>query len=385
MPEVPIDTTEVTALLADLVRIPSVNPRMGTGTGEGEVARYLGERLQALGLTPAIIPVHPGRPNVLVTAAGRTGGGHLLLEAHTDTVPPSTGQADPFHPRLEGGRLHGRGACDTKASVAAMLAALRSVLSLAERQATVTLAFTVGEELGHEGALALLASGFRADAAVIGEPTGLDVVVAHKGAARFKVVVVGRSAHSANPQEGVNAIGKMARVIRALDERIVPALGRQRHPLVGVPTLSVGRIEGGLQVNIVPDRCSIEIDRRLNPGEDWPAVRETLATLLQELRGEDPDLQVILEEPYQHFGSMETSPDAPVVRVAREAVRRIDGEHPVRGVSYGTDAAEFSAAGIPCVVLGPGDIAQAHTASEYVEVQQVVKAAAIYREMMLRF
>jgi succinyl-diaminopimelate desuccinylase len=385
MPEVPIDTTEVTALLADLVRIPSVNPRMGTGTGEGEVARYLGERLQALGLTPAIIPVHPGRPNVLVTAAGRTGGGHLLLEAHTDTVPPSTGQADPFHPRLEGGRLHGRGACDTKASVAAMLAALRSVLSLAERQATVTLAFTVGEELGHEGALALLASGFRADAAVIGEPTGLDVVVAHKGAARFKVVVVGRSAHSANPQEGVNAIGKMARVIRALDERIVPALGRQRHPLVGVPTLSVGRIEGGLQVNIVPDRCSIEIDRRLNPGEDWPAVRETLATLLQELRGEDPDLQVILEEPYQHFGSMETSPDAPVVRVAREAVRRIDGEHPVRGVSYGTDAAEFSAAGIPCVVLGPGDIAQAHTAAEYVEVQQVVKAAAIYREMMLRF
>jgi acetylornithine deacetylase len=380
-----IDRSDLTALLSDLVRIPSVNPRMGTGTGEAEIARYLIERLRGLGLTPAVTDVQPGRPNVLVTAAGRAGGRHLLFEAHTDTVPPSTGQADPFTPRLDGDRLYGRGACDTKASVAAMVTALQSVLSLPARAATITVAFTMGEEAGHLGAMALVESGFRADGAVVGEPTSLDLVVAHKGAARFKVAVAGRSAHSSNPQEGVNAIGKMAKVILALEERIVPALAQRRHPLVGAPTLSVGRIEGGLQVNIVPDRCSIEIDRRLNPGERWADVHQTLGSLLKDLQAEDPDLQATVEEPFQLLGSMETPADAPILRVAQEAVRRIDGEHPIRGVAYGTDAAELSAVGIPCVVLGPGDIAQAHTATEYVGVQDVVKAAAIYREMMLRF
>ena len=385
MAESIIDRSELTALLSDLVRIPSVNPRMATGTGEGQIARYLIERLRGLGLTPTVTDVQPGRPNVLVRAAGRPGGRHLLFEAHTDTVPPSTGQADPFTPRLDGDRLYGRGACDTKASVAAMLTALQSVLPLPGRAATVTVAFTMGEELGHLGATARVESGFRADGAVVGEPTSLDLVVAHKGAARFKVVVVGRSAHSSNPQEGVNAIGKMAKVIRALEERIVPELALRRHPLVGAPTLSVGRIEGGLQVNIVPDRCSIEIDRRLNPGERWADVHRTLGSLLQDLRTDDPDLQATVEEPFQLLGSMETPADAPILGIAQEATRRIDGEHPIRGVSYGTDAAELSAVGIPCVVLGPGDIAQAHTAAEYVELQQVVKAAGIYREMMLRF
>jgi len=170
-----------------------------------------------------------------------------------------------------------------------------------------------------------------------------------------------------------------------LEERIVPELALRRHPLVGAPTLSVGRIEGGLQVNIVPDRCSIEIDRRLNPGERWADVHRTLGSLLQDLRTDDPDLQATVEEPFQLLGSMETPADAPILGIAQEATRRIDGEHPIRGVSYGTDAAELSAVGIPCVVLGPGDIAQAHTAAEYVELQQVVKAAGIYREMMLRF
>ena len=378
-----IDREEVIALLSDLVRIPSVRPPWGAGTGEAEIARYLSERFKALGLTPTVTDVQPGRPNVVVAVPGKAGGQRLLFEAHTDTVPPSTGQVGPFTPRIEGNRLYGRGSCDTKASVAAAFIALASVLPLPERRASVTLAFTMGEELGHDGAKFLAASGLRADGAVIGEPTGLDVVAAHKGALRWKMVTLGKSAHSSNPEKGCNAIVKMATVIRALEERLIPELRRRTHPLLGSPTLSVGRIDGGLQLNVVPDRCTIELDQRILPGETWEDVRRKMEAVLAPVRAADQDIDLVIEDPFQTFGSMEVALDAPIVRLAQEAVRRIDGEHPIRGVAYGTDAAELSAAGIPCVVLGPGDIAQAHTSTEYVEIQQVVKAAAIYREMML--
>jgi len=251
-----------------------------------------------------------------------------------------------------------------------------------ERQTTVSVAFTMGEELGHEGARHLAATGFRADAAVIGEPTGLDVVAAHKGVVRWKMATVGRSAHSSNPEKGCNAIVKMATVIRALEDRLIPQLRERSHPLLGSPTLSVGRIEGGLQVNVVPDRCTIELDWRILPGETWATARSELDAALAPACAKDPDLRVSIEEPYQEFAGMQTPLDAPIVRLAQEAVRRIDGRHPVRGVAYGTDGAELSPAGIPCVVLGPGHIEQAHTSSEFVEIQQVLKAAAIHREII---
>ncbi len=301
-----IDRTEAIRFLSELVRIPSVNPQMGGGAGEGEIAGYLADRLKCLGLGPTVTEVKPGRPNVLATVPGKQGGVHLLFQAHTDTVPPSHGQAGPFTPRLEGDRLYGRGACDTKGSIAALLLALASVLAVRERDATVSVAFAMGEELGHEGAAHLVSSGFRPDAA-----------------------------------------------------------------------------EGGLQVNVVPDRCTIELDRRLVPGETWADVRRELEAVLVPLRAEDPDLQATIQEPYQNTPCMETPLDAAIVRIAKEAVCRIDGRHPARGVPFATDAALLSAAGVPCIVLGPGHIAEAHTSTEYVEIQQVMKAAAIYREIML--
>lgn len=384
MPPEVIDRTAVITLLSDLVRIPSVNPRIDGGTGEQEIARHLADRLRGLGLTPNVTEVQPGRPNVLVTATGRPGGPHLLFEAHLDTVSPSQGQVDPFSPRLEGDRLYGRGACDTKASIAAMLLALESVLPLRERETTVSLAFTVGEEIGdNEGVRHLVASGFRSDGAIVGEPTGLDVIVAHKGTIRWRMVSTGRAVHSSSPQEGVNAIVKMAKLIRALDERLAPQLQQRTHPLLGSPTLSVGRIDGGLQVNVVPDRCLIEVDRRVLPGETWDQVRTEMAGLLSSLCDEDPEVRVAIEEPSLNCAGLETPLDAPIVRVAQEAVRCIAGQHPTRGVPFGTDAPYLSGAGIPCVVLGPGHIQQAHTRTEHVEIQQVVKAAGVYREIIL--
>jgi acetylornithine deacetylase len=385
MPGEVIDRREVVSLLSDLVRIPSVNPGIGSGAGEEKLARHLADRLVGLGLAPRVTEVHPGRPNVLVTVPGRPGGPHILFEAHTDTVSPSHGQPDPFTPRLEADRLYGRGSCDDKASVAAMLLALASVLPIQNRRATVSVGFTMGEEFGHVGVKHLIASGLRCHAAVVGEPTGLDVVTAHKGILRWRMVTVGRAAHSSNPERGRNAILGMAAAVQALEEKLIPRLRRRRHPLLGSPTLSVGRIEGGLQVNVVPDRCTVEVDRRLLPGETWASVQDELEAVVAPLRAADPDLQFFIEEPFQHLGSLETPEDAPIVQMAREAVRRIDGKHPIRGVAFGTDAAVLSAVGIPSVVLGPGDIAQAHTSDEHVEIQQVVKAAAIYREIMLTF
>jgi acetylornithine deacetylase len=378
-----IHRTDVVDVLSTLVRIPSVNPRLGGGPGEGDLARFLAERLRSLAVEPVVTEVQPGRPNVLGTARGKPGGGHLLFEAHLDTVSPSHGHVDPFRPRLEGDRLYGRGACDTKGAMAAMLTAFASAVPVAERIASISVAFLMGEEIGHEGAQHLAASGFRADGAVIGEPTGLDVVVAHKGVLRWRMTTTGTSAHSANPGAGINAIGMMARLIRKLEMELIPALGSYRHPLLGSPTLSVGRIAGGREVNVVPDRCTIDVDRRVLPGENWTTVREALDGLVASITAEAPGFNAIIEPPYQENAAMETDVASPVAQLAIEAVRRVDGPHPVRGVSYCTDATCLSAAGVPCVVLGPGHIEQAHTSTEYVEIQQVVKAAAIYREMML--
>jgi succinyl-diaminopimelate desuccinylase len=378
-----IDNTEVVDLLSALVRIPSVNPRMGGGAGEGELAGFLAERLRALGVAPIVTEVQPGRPNVLGTARGKPGGKHLLFEAHLDTVSPSHGHVDPFVPRVEGERLYGRGACDTKGSMAAMLVAFASALQSTEHDLTISVAFLMGEEIGHEGAQHLAASGFRPDAAVIGEPTGLDVIVAHKGVLRWRMTTNGKSAHSANPQFGVNAIGMMARLIRSLEAELIPTLDARRHPLLGPPTLSVGRIAGGREVNVVPDRCTIDVDWRLLPGESWNTVRAEMDSLLARIAAEVPGFDAVMEHRYQENAAVETAMGHPIAQMAIEAVQRVDGRHAVRGVSYCTDATCLSAAGIPCVVLGPGHIEQAHTGTEYVEIQHVVKAAAIYREMML--
>jgi acetylornithine deacetylase len=267
--------------------------------------------------------------------------------------------------------------------MAAMLAAFASAVLAPERVASISVAFLMGEEIGHEGAQHLAASGFRPDEAVIGEPTGLDVVVAHKGVLRWRVTTTGTSAHSANPGAGVNAIGMMARLIRNLETELIPTLGTHRHPLLGSPTLSVGRIAGGREVNVVPDRCTIDVDRRLLPGESWTTVRDELDGLMASIATEVPGFEAIVEPPYQENTAVETDAASPIARLAIEAVRRVDGPHPVRGVSYCTDATYLSAAGVPCVVLGPGHIEQAHTGTEYVDIRQVVKAAAIYREMML--
>ena len=361
-----MNTSPVVRTLGDLVRIPSVNPAFEGGTSEAGVADYVARFCRDRGLEVRLQEVFPGRSNVLARRPGKTSR-RLLFEAHMDTVTAAGMTIPPFEPRIEGGRLYGRGACDTKAGLAAMLHAVAAV----ERPpCDVWIAAVVDEEHAFRGVLKLC-EGLKADVAIVSEPTGMRLVSASKGVLRWKIRCRGRAAHSSKPHLGDNAITRMARVVLAL-ENDTAALGRASHPLVGSPTLSVGLIQGGTQVNIVPDACTISVDRRLIPGEDPVDVRRHYERLLAPLGAEmDPPM---LEDP-----ALETPLDAAVVRLARELL----GD-PV-GVPYGSDASKLSRAGIPSILVGPGSIDQAHTADEYVDLAQVERSFEFYREMMSRF
>ena len=238
----------------------------------------------------------------------------------------------------------------------------------------MTAAFTVDEESTFSGVRKLVSALGGVRMAVVAEPTRLEVVVAHKGLVRWKVRTAGRSCHSARPEDGENAIYRMGPVLEAMERYARGPVAGRTHPLLGPATLSVGVIRGGTSVNTVPGSCEIEVDRRLLPGED-PAeaiehCRRKLASDLGPVFAFDP--------PWVSDPALDTPASAAVARIAEEAVREVTGRCLLRGVPYGTDAACISAAGVPAVVLGPGDIAQAHTAEEWIEIAEIERAAEVY-------
>lgn len=381
-----IDRRELVQLLAELVSIPSVNPAYDPASSEGQISRYLQDRLREWNIPYEVQVLEGDRANVLARVEGRNPERALLLEAHLDTASVEGMEIPPFEPEVRDERLYGRGSCDTKAGLAAMLYALKTLgQSGLQPSASVILAGTVDEECSFRGVSQLVASGIRAQGAIVSEPTELEVIVAHKGCLRWRMCTAGRAAHSSRVELGVNAIVSMMKVISAIQEHLVPSYPSRAHPLLGPPTLNIGRIRGGVQINTVPDWCEIEIDRRLLPGEDRSSVWEEFRVLMEKLQAEDPALQVQMMEPMLEDFPLETPEQERVVAVVREACRRVRSRDAVGGVPYGTDASKLSRAGIPSVVLGPGSIEQAHAAVEYVDLQQVVEAAGIYLQVMLEF
>lgn len=372
--------SEVVALLQQLVAIPSVSPTgnpPGPGEGEGEIARVLVSRLTAAGFACEVHEGASGRPNVVARLAGGDGPS-TIFEAHMDTVSVAGMETDPFSALLLDGKVYGRGACDDKASLAAMVVALEETAQRGTPPGDIILAATADEEYSGSGVQYLIDHGLSAEGAVVGEPTSLRLVVAHKGAVRPRITTHGLAAHSSEPDKGENAIYLMAPVIEALRGYAESLGSRQAHRLVGRPTCSIGTIHGGQAPNIVPSECSIVVDRRLLPDEQPEAAEAEMRAWLTEHCPDVPwDMSLML------YGyGMDTPVEAPIVRRCAEALDRVLGRHEITGVQYGTDAARLSRAGIPSVVLGPGDIAQAHTADEWVEVAQVEQAVAVYREIM---
>jgi acetylornithine deacetylase/succinyl-diaminopimelate desuccinylase family protein len=370
---------ELIATLADLVSINSVNPAYADGAPESAMAAYIQEFFEKRGVEVSQQSVFPGRPNVVARLPGSDPSGRIVFEAHTDTAGIAGMTIPPFEPRIEGGRLYGRGACDTKAGVAAMM---HAVASLAEAgiqpRCEVLFAGTADEEYSYRGVLKLC-EGLHADAAIVAEPTSLRLVAATKGCLRFRIRAQGKAAHSAKPHLGVNAISNMARLIVALEED-ARALDRKPHALLGPPTFNIGIVHGGAQVNIVPESCVIEIDRRLVPGEELDDVWRSYKEFVRNL-----GFAAVVEEPMLQDTPLETAMTEPVVVVASQVLAHLGMNGEAIGVPYGSDASKLARAGVPSVVFGPGTIDQAHAASEFVECDEVHKACAFYRQFILAF
>jgi acetylornithine deacetylase len=356
-----IAPADVERLVADLVAIDSVNPDLVPGgAGEAEVMSFAAAWMADAGLDVDVVEPAPGRPSVIGTARGRGGGRSLMLCGHLDTVGVD-GMTEPHAPRVRDGRLYGRGGYDMKAGVAAcMLAA--GAAARAELAGDVIVAAVADEEHASIGIQALLEH-VRADACVVAEPSGLEVVVAHRGFAWWEVTATGRAAHGSRPDLGVDAIAAMGPVLVAV-EQLGRSLAGRRHELLGPGSVHASLIDGGQELSSYPERCVLGIERRTLPGEDAERLDAELERLLAagagaaELRGRT----TLVRAPF------EVAPDEPIVALLRErAAERLGREPRIEGHAAWMDAAFISAAGIPTVVFGP-DGAGAHATEEWVDL-----------------
>ena len=354
---------ECAELLLELVAINSVNPSLVPGgPGEREIAGFVADWARDAGLEAEVLEATPGRPSVIVRARGTGGGRSLLLCGHYDTVGVE-GMADPG-PRVEGDRLYGRGAYDMKAGVAAALIACRAAAAL-DLAGDVIVAAVADEEHASLGVQEVLAT-VGADAAIVTEPTELELVVAHRGFVWSEIEVTGRAAHGSRPHVGVDAIVKTGSILTALVELDL-ALGARTHPLLGRGSVHASLIHGGEELSSYPARCTVGLERRTLPGESAADVEGELDALLDACRAADPTLQaeqrtLLARDPF------EVDQSAEIVELVRACATEALGAPPaISGASYWADAAFIAAAGIPTVMFGPAGEG-AHAAEEWASI-----------------
>jgi len=372
----------IVELLAELVRRPSINPMGRTDIPaellfESRVTDYLEACFREIGVPCERQVVAPGRENIIARYVPSTPAPFTVLwEAHQDTVPVDGMIVEPFGARIENGRLYGRGSCDVKGGIAYMFSAFaRLVKEKPKGSAAVTLAFTVDEEHTFLGVQHLMQSGVRADGAIVAEPTGLEIVRTHKGVVRWQIETAGVACHSSRPDNGVNAVYRMARLVQGIETYAKRLPTTRTDPLLGPPTLSLGVIQGGVSPNTVPDYCRVEIDRRLIPGEDATAAVDDVEVFLKAFPG--VDFSFAMTKPRLSCPPLSPKGSEALIERLGKAIDTIAGPHRVVAVPYGTDASTIAEAGVPAVVFGPGDIAQAHTKDEWIDLDQLEQAAEI--------
>lgn len=372
-------------LLAALVRINSVNPDLPRGGSEAAVIDAAEGWLRAWGIATQRLPV-PGRGDqLLATVPATTDSDRVhLFDSHVDTVAVEGMTIDPFGAEVRDGKLWGRGACDTKGTGAAMLWALRQHAQRADRPVTAAVLLSLDEECGMTGIrrfvehdleqLGWSGANLRA---VVGEPTELRPVVAHNGYVRWTLTVRGMAGHSSVPSESVNAITAAARVITALQTQYLDPLDAE-HPLTGPAVGSINMIAGGSAPNIVPDACTITLDRRVVPGEDpaavLPAVARVVAALQPAVRFD--------QTPGLDHPPCGTTRNGPWAATLKHTLTDLGHRGPIVGAPFCTHAGYLDAAGVPAVVLGPGSPHKAHTADEWVDVAEIEAGVAVYAAVM---
>jgi len=388
--------TQTERLLAELIALPSVNPalvpsdkagprgRAGSHepqvvaphpfAGERPVAEFCAAIAARAGLEVELQDVLPGRSNLIARLLPRNKIRQtILLAPHLDTVGAD---GTKFIPQRKNGRLYGRGACDTKGSVAAMLSALCELANAKSRPLETEIVFAglIDEEHEQAGSCSLVKNKFKAHLAIVGEPTKLQVVTAHKGSLWLELETRGKAAHGATPQFGTSAVHEMALIVDLLETGYAARLRKRKHPLLGTATVNVGTISGGVQPNIVPDWCKITVDRRTLPGETDGGVQREIAAFLRAKRLSARISSAKLAPAVP----LETNPKLPLVRQFMRCV----GQTKPLGVDFFCDAAVLSAGGIPSVVFGPGNLAQAHTADEWISLTELERGEELILEFL---
>jgi acetylornithine deacetylase/succinyl-diaminopimelate desuccinylase-like protein len=367
------------ALLQQLIRIPSVNPDNADPsepTGEKELADFLANHLEDLGAVVELEEILPGRPNLIARFTPLDGRPRMLLGPHLDTVGTTGMTIDPFCGSIDGDKIQGRGASDTKGPMAAMIAALTENRDLLPRlPVAVDFVAFMAEESGQWGSRRFAETrrehyGF----AMVGEPTSMQTVHVTKGSTWATLRATGKAAHSSTPEQGDNAILKLVRAISALEAHFAPLLSSHTHPLLGASTMNIGMIHGGTRPNVVPDLAEASIDIRSTPS------LEDAGGALRLLKQTIASLQLGIEVVNAHENPpMETSPDLPAVA----ALLATPGTSPA-GAPWFSDAAHLSAGGIPSVCIGPGSIRQAHTADEFILTADLLAGTEFFSRFLRR-
>jgi acetylornithine deacetylase len=376
MPAPTIDREYLVGTLADLIRINSINPSLVPGApGEAAIATSVADRLRRLGLDVVILESHPGRPSVIGTLRGAGGGRSLMLNAHLDTVGVE-GMPDPLTPIVRDGKMHGRGAYDMKGSLAACLAAVKALVDAnVALRGELVLAAVADEEYASLGTTEV-ARHVSVHAAIVTEPTELDLCIAHKGFVWLEVETLGRAAHGSRFFEGIDANMRMGRFLARLDHFEQELRLRPPHPLVGPPSLHAPMLRGGTELSTYAARCILGIERRTIPGETEAGVLAEIAALAEQAGAADPSFQAGVHSLLAR-NAFEVSPEAAIVQIVGEATARHRGQAPsLIGKPFWMDSAILADAGVETVIIGPVG-GGAHTTEEWVDLGSLADLAAI--------
>jgi acetylornithine deacetylase len=365
---------DAVALTRELVRIDSRNPSLAAdGPGESHVARALCAILTEWGFRAELHDAAPGRPNVVATI-GRAGGRRLMFNGHLDVVGIDGMTHAPFDALERDERIYGRGSCDMKAGVAAMCAAATRVAESIDGE--IVIAAVADEEFESVGTRALMEWGVRADAAIVTEPTRLCIMPAHLGFVWLDVTTHGRAAHGSRWDLGVDAIRHAGLFLAELDRFDSAELPQRRHTLLGRPSVHASLISGGMGMSTYPDRCTVSIERRTIPGETAESVEREITGLCEVVSRTHASFRADVRTTFAQAPS-DVATGAPIVGALERALRESGEDVRVEGMTAWTDAALLNAAGIPAICFGPGDIALAHAAEEYVPVGDIERATAV--------
>jgi acetylornithine deacetylase/succinyl-diaminopimelate desuccinylase family protein len=365
-----VTVNELSGLLGRLVSIDSVNPDLVPGAnGERDVASFVAAWLREHGLEVHVEEALYGRPNVVAVARGTGGGKSLMLNAHMDTVGVS-GMKSPFQPHVRNNRLYARGALDTKGALAAFMLATARAADMKLR-GDVILTAVIDEEYASAGTEAAIKK-WRADGAIVGEPTNLEIVIAHKGFAWFEFETYGEAAHGSRPDLGVDAIVKMGKVLAGI-EQMAERLARSKpHPLLGTGSVHASIIEGGQEFSSYPSLCKLSVERRTLPGEDIDAVEAEMRGLLDAISRSDPEFRGSVTKRLAR-GPLEVPADATLVQTLAEKIRLTSGRPAkLAGMSGWMDSALLAGAGIPSVIFGPAGEGL-HADVEWVDLASVAR------------